>query len=120
MGTRALVHFYEGDTEICCLYRQFDGYPEGLGKELEDFCATRPLVNGYTHRECANGMGDLAAQLVCLLKGKPLAGNVYLYPLGSRDVGEEYTYDVRGPADLPHRGHGTITVYAVVTVRGRS
>jgi len=31
MGTRSLTHVYHDDKVILTLYRQFDGYPEGLG-----------------------------------------------------------------------------------------
>ena len=37
MSTRATVHFrYMGKTEAI-VYRHNDGYPEGLGKDLQDF-----------------------------------------------------------------------------------
>ena len=37
MSTRATIHFrYMGKTEAI-VYRHNDGYPEGLGKDLQDF-----------------------------------------------------------------------------------
>lgn len=100
MGTRALVRVFDGDTECCCIYRQHDGYPEGLGREVRDFVASKGIVNGissrYDHSRIANGMGCLAAQLVVALKHD--VGSVYLHPPGTHDVGEEFEYHVHGPA----------------------
>lgn len=98
MGTRALTVILETDgREICTIYRQFDGYPEGLGMDLKGILDGGSLVNGISDRSklCFNGMGCLAAQIIANLKardGKIEAGNVYLYPPGSRDCGEEYIY----------------------------
>lgn len=46
MGTRSITKFIEEGKEICGLYRQFDGYPEGHGKELAEFLQNMPIVNG--------------------------------------------------------------------------
>ena len=104
MGTRALVRVFDEDKEIVCIYRQFDGYPEALGKEVRDFCESKQVVNGIRgdmdETKIANGMGCLAAQLVAQLKlaRAPRLGSVYLMAPGTEDVGEEYVYDVRGPS----------------------
>ena len=97
MGTRALVHVHDDDpngTILCTIYRQFDGYPEGLGDELREFISKGVLINGIgidakigTH---FNGMGCFAAQLIAYLKNK--VGNVYVYAPGTSDVWEEFTY----------------------------
>lgn len=100
MGTRALIHIHDDrdpKTIICTIYRQYDGYLEGLGKQLANFVADREIVNGYqpdkhTKENAANGMSCLAAQLVGHLKED--IGNVYLYPPGISDVGEEFVYHV--------------------------
>jgi len=93
MGTRALivVQDYDG-TEIAVIYRQYDGYTTGLGDNLAGFFKDFSIVNGYSGKYDpeANGMGCLAAQLVAHLKEG--AGGVYLYPSGTRDCGEQYTY----------------------------
>jgi len=110
MGTRSLVRVYdEEDREIFCLYRQFDGYPSGMGKDLAEACKVR-LVNGMTDHEPdqANGMGCLAARIVAMLKVQwedksyvkakaPCIqpGNVYLHAPGLEDCGEEFEYHVR-------------------------
>jgi len=93
MGTRALVSIEdEANNEIVVIYRQYDGYVEGLGEELWNFLKDMKVVNGLPglDEKTANGMGCLAAQLVDHLKDRP--GNVYLYPAGTRDCGEEFHY----------------------------
>jgi hypothetical protein len=97
MGTRSLtlVRDTEKSKDIIVLYRQYDGYPEGHGKDLSDFLADFAVVNGIssnTPKRAANGMGCLAAQIVAHFKTE--IGNFYLYPSGTRDCGEEYIYTV--------------------------
>ena len=103
MGTRALVDIFDKDNNvICTIYRQFDGYPDGLGAELEKICNKRTMVNGFSDPATqANGMGCLAALIVSELKGDQ-CGNVYLYPPNEseRDYWQEYEYQVK-PGD-PH------------------
>lgn len=97
MGTRSLIHFKDGEDTICTVYRQFDGYPEGRGKELAEFLAGVTMRNGFgmgdTARTHANGMGCLAAQWIVFEKDDQL-GNVYIYKPDSSDCWEEYTYTV--------------------------
>jgi hypothetical protein len=96
MGTRCLTRVYdERGAEIICLYRQFDGYPDGHGRELADFVERKTIVNGMTgdERNIANGMGCLAAQIVAFFKQEP--GNFYLYPPGEKDAWEDYEYHVK-------------------------
>lgn len=101
MGTRSLTVFVEEDgTEIVVMYRQFDGYLEGMGKDLAEFLDGIKLVNGIpmgTTKRLANGMGCLAAQAIADFKTE--VGNVYLYPAGTRDCGEEFIYTVYPQAD---------------------
>lgn len=96
MGTRSLTIIKnEQDKEICVMYRQYDGYPEGHGQELRDFVNQFTLVNGISfedNRVLANGMNCLAAQLIAHFKTS--VGGFYLYPPGTRDCWEEYTYYV--------------------------
>ena len=102
MGTRSLVVFQnEEGEEICSVYRQYDGYPEGRGQQLLDFLKDRHLVYGFgdTSVRQSNGIEDLAAQWIAWEKtnnsnGKHLVGNVYIYPPNLRDVGEEFVYTV--------------------------
>ena len=94
MGTRSLTIVEEEGIEIVTMYRQYDGYPTGHGQELAGFLAGGELVNGLSDRKkpVFNGMGCLAAAMVAHFKTDP--GNIYLYPPGSRDCGEEYIYKV--------------------------
>jgi hypothetical protein len=101
MGTRALTVIKEEDgTEICVIYRQMDGYPEGHGAELKDILKGVIMVNGIT---CgtkandiiqANGMPCLTATIIKGLKKG--VGGIYIYPAGTRDCGEDYIYTVTG------------------------
>lgn len=97
MGTRSLTFVKDGKDKIINMYRQYDGYPSGHGKDLYDFLKDIVLVNGIPlgdKRKIANGMGCLAAQLVAHFKEEP--GNNYLYPVTAKDCGQEYVYTVYG------------------------
>jgi hypothetical protein len=112
MGTRSLTVFLETnndntETEIAVLYRQFDGYPEEHGHDLANLLEDMVMVNGMTSgqpKKIANGMGCLTAQVVAHFKTEP--GNFYLYPAGTREVWEEYIYEIRGKTGE----HPTITI----------
>jgi hypothetical protein len=101
MGTRSTTIILDGNQEICRIYRQFDGYPEGHGVELARICSVT-LVNGFqanmTWDSHANGMQDLAAIIVAKLKTG--IGNVYLEPIGG-PINDwcEYVYYVRAGAN---------------------
>src|ERR1700678_2046311 len=95
MGTRSMTIVIDGNSEICRIYRQFDGYPEGHGLDLAKLCNVK-MVNGIgADKNVANGMGCLAAQIIAGLKEG--AGNIYLEPTGGA-VNDwcEYVYIVRG------------------------
>jgi hypothetical protein len=94
MGTRARVNVFEGNQLLVSIYKQFDGYPDGLGQEVADFLNSKQLVNGIQERNSfiANGMGCLAAQLVKHLKKG--VGDVYIRDTGPESQGEEYIYNV--------------------------
>lgn len=96
MGTRSLTRIMDGDSELLCIYRHCDGYPSGHGEALVNALANRKIVNGigdYTEA-VFNGMRCLAASVIAALKDGP--GGIYVYPVGSKGHGEEYTYIVRG------------------------
>jgi hypothetical protein len=96
MATRCLTVVKDfDDKEICVLYRQSDGYPEGHGKELEEFCARGIVVNGYQSKDQTdfNGVGCFAAQMVAHFKTG--IGGFYLEPVGTRGLDEEFIYTVR-------------------------
>jgi hypothetical protein len=95
MATRSLTHIFKDDKEICCIYRQFDGYPSGHGKDIAEFILSRKFVNGISDPLVFNGMGCFAAMLVSHLKGTE-AGGIYIHEPGSTDCGEEFVYNVYG------------------------
>ena len=105
MGTRSLTHVIEtwkddktGKKKKACImtmYRQYDGYPSGMGNDLAEFLNKGKLVNGISVSETAlvfNGVGCLSAQIVAHFKEGP--GGIYLYKPMSKDCGEEYTYEI--------------------------
>ena len=94
MGTRSLTHIKDGNKTLLTIYRQYDGYPTGLGAELYEFLKDFTVVNGFGSKlpNLANGIGCLAAQIVGHLKDG--VGNVYIYPPNSKDCGEEYIYTI--------------------------
>lgn len=108
MGTRSLTLFKntKDSEEIAVIYRQMDGYPESHGKELKDILCGMTIVNGILldeDRKIANGMNCLAAQVIAALKVD--VGNIYLYPVGTRDAGEEYIYTIY-PEKVDEFGRG--------------
>jgi len=97
MGTRSLTRVMDKEGKVIIeLYRQYDGYPKGMGKEVLDFINGKKLVNGIgADRNVFNGMHDFAAQLVAHLKGDQV-GNVYLYPPSARTIGIKNLCDKYG------------------------
>lgn len=98
MGTRSVTIIFDdnGTEELCRIYRQHDGYPEGHGVDLAKLCDVK-MVNGYGASKVAiaNGMGCLAAQIIKGLKDG--VGGIYIQPTGG-DPGDwvEYVYSVTG------------------------
>lgn len=105
MGTRSLTTFIERYTDektkkvknikIVTMYRQYDGYPKGMGMDLANFLVKGKLVNGISASESElvfNGMGCLAAQVVAHFKEG--AGSIYLHRGGTINCWEEYRYEV--------------------------
>jgi hypothetical protein len=104
MGTRSLTTFIETyeDKEgkkkknnIVTMYRQMDGYPEGMGMDLANFLNGGTMVNGIGLNETKlvfNGMGCLAAQAVAHFKEG--AGGIYLHRGGAKNCWEQYRYEV--------------------------
>ena len=104
MGTRSLTTFVETykdnsgkkvKNEIVTMYRQYDGYMEGHGKDLADFLAGGELVNGFgvEDKVVFNGMGCLSAQVVAHFKDG--VGGFYLQR-ENKNSGENYRYKVIG------------------------
>ncbi|WP_196300473.1 hypothetical protein, partial [Streptococcus pneumoniae] len=88
----------DDEQQIVCMYRQFDGYPSGHGKELAEFLTGIKMVNGISRddekQRIANGAGCLAAQIVEHFKRENGAGGIYLMPFDV-DAGQEYIYKVK-------------------------
>lgn len=77
MGTRSLTVVkskWNADDEWATnatIYRHWDGHPESHGKDIAMFLDGLHLVNGIGQKmpeRYANGVGRLAAQLVCFLQ----------------------------------------------------
>ena len=102
MGTRSITRVIDNDwgreTPLVTIYRQYDGYPEGHGKDVVDFITSRQFVNGYNDRFAEfNGAGCFAAALIAWLKtegeGKISAGGVYLHA-PNLEAKEEFNYTI--------------------------
>lgn len=96
MGTRSITVVYDDlERPLVTMYRQFDGYISGHGRELADFLDGRVVVNGYgsgTPEKASNGMGCLAASLIANFKDG--IGGFYIEPSPSGDYGQEYEYHI--------------------------
>jgi len=92
MGTRSLIHILDDDGKVLTtIYRQYDGYPAGMGNDIKENLGGKTVVNGYNDPETqVNGMGCAAAMLIAGLKDG--CGNVYIFEAGASDVGEEFVY----------------------------
>lgn len=122
MASRGLIRVFDEDGKVlACIYMHWDGYPWGSMLEVAKFLASRKLVNGITRHDEINGMDDLAAQVVTLLKLKLfealsifldhdeltscapdelaykfiLAGGVYLLPGDVEVADEEWVYHIK-------------------------
>ena len=106
MGTRATIHVAkreEGvsfseipEKKLVSIYKQYDGYPEGLGVTIADYLYGKKMVNGIgVDRSIVfNGLGCLAASLIAELKEE--AGNVYVDNPESPHGWLDYEYVIWG------------------------
>jgi hypothetical protein len=123
MGTRSITRVQLDGETLVAIYRQYDGYISGHGKDLADFLNGRRIVNGIrvgTELEVFNGPGCLAANLISFLKkeenGK--AGNIYIVSAESED--EEYSYDINvktGESEVWHISYESLPI-VIVRARG--
>ena len=124
MGTRCLMRVFDGDEKLCAIYRHFDGYPEGHGRELADWIAQLRLVNGYSSASTlrrnvmVNGAGRMAA-LIC---SRFEENDVSIMPVDIVDCGQEYEYWVKCPnIDFnEHLPDGKPIVVEAYSVRGKA
>lgn len=98
MGTRSTITFYSRMSGtnffLVNIYQQYDGYLEGVGKELCEWLKPKIITNGFSKANwnIANGAGCLAAKYIS--EFKPATGGLYIYP---EDVAHEdcdYNYSV--------------------------
>lgn len=129
MGTRSLISFcadrytHEGTAyggePLCTIYRQWDGYPNGRGRQLAKWLLSFKMINGIGYGDrgaenVANGMECLAAQWIAYEKraeymtvddretnripdGASQVGSVYMYTPTfqlSDNVDAQYLYRV--------------------------
>ena len=97
MSTRASVVIYdENDVPLVEMYKHWDGYLEGFGKELQEFSHDYKIINGISGQtmqdKYANGMGDFAAQLIGHFKTS--IGDTSIIPIG-QDWGQEHHYTIK-------------------------
>lgn len=107
MGTRSLTRVIETykdnktqkqvKKQLINMYRQYDGYPSGMGADLVEFLDGSKVVNGLSSDDMKstkvfNGAGCLAAQLVAHFKEG--AGGIYIEPTTAKDCGQEYEYEI--------------------------
>lgn len=85
-----------GNT-LCAIHKQWDGEVESYGTDLVNFLKDKRLTNGISsggknnNKNTANGMSDLAAQIVSKFKDGP--GDVYLYPINEPHF-QDYIYEI--------------------------
>ena len=100
MGTRSLIHVKDEDGKtLVTIYRQFDGYPTGMGADIKAVFDGKTLVNGYSDPETqVNGMGCAAAMLIAAIKNG--CGGVYIQPPEDKGCWEAFTYTLYQSADM--------------------
>lgn len=98
MGTRSITKVMMDNKVLVCIYRQLDGYPEGMGADLVDFCKDRTIVNGFgtnTPAKANNGIDCFAASLIGYLK-KDQIGGIYICfaDTTANECDAEYEYTI--------------------------
>lgn len=99
MGTRSTITFCEKVNDKIIpyvnIYQQYDGYLEGVGKELCEWLEDKIIVNGFSSddkRDIANGVGCLVARFISDKKNG--VGDFYVYPIGEGKGYCDYNYTV--------------------------
>ena len=89
MGTRSTIQFKEDNEVLVSIYQQYDGYIEGVGKEIKDFINSKTFVNGINKpKKQFNGFGCFIAQFIKHFKSE--AGGLYI--ISKNSCSEEYNY----------------------------
>ncbi len=96
MSTNATIKITEKGKTLCNLYVHWDGYWDGLGKDIVNIISKGKLQNGLSGNKTLgsqfNGAGCLAATLIAKLKTEP--GNIYLATDGTQDDMNHYDLKV--------------------------
>lgn len=97
MGIRSVITFYVKETPYVSVYQQYDGYPDGVGKDLCDWLSDKILINGISSNlkdisKYANGVGCLAAQFIRDFKYG--VGNLYITPADYDREWIDFNYSV--------------------------
>lgn len=103
MGTRSITIVRDGNNKkIIEIYQQFDGDPNGVGKDLLDFIKGGKMGNGISGSpkigEYFNGINDFTAQLIARFKDS--VGGLYLHAPTPDNTdygnfyGAEYVYEI--------------------------
>ena len=92
MGTRSTIHFYNDGINVMNIYTQYDGYLEGVGKQILDFFENK--------ENRGNGIQDDA--LLYVLKYKDGAYNMY----ATTEINQqEYNYYIYSSYDEKKKEH---------------
>ena len=102
MGTRSTMKFIRKEnnklTPLVSIYRQYDGYIDGVGHELAKWLLNKEITNGISSNDdltkIANGFDCLIAQYIRDFKTE--LGNIYITDMDDK---EEYNYEVIFDAD---------------------
>lgn len=111
MATRASIIMKEEGKPILAIYKHWDGYPNGLGKELKDIIDGGKITDGLGSNtklgQVFNGAGCLFSSIISILKKQP--GDVYITSIDNvGKSGEEYIYEIdviNNEAKLSHRNN---------------
>lgn len=111
MGTRSITVVKDNnDNKIIEMYKQYDGYPKGMGQELLKFIKSGKSVKGIPigdNNKMFNGIECFAAQLVEHFKDG--TGGIYLHaPITNYankkkyadTYGAEYYYEIDSNLNL--------------------
>jgi hypothetical protein len=118
MGTRSTIHIVDSEGEspvtLARLYLQWDGYPTGVGANIQRILGGKTMVNGYNDAETQiNGPGCMGAMLIGGLKDG--CGGVYLVDPNDDDrCSYHYEVAAQGPGKpirLTVHGYGGTVLY---------
>lgn len=119
MGTRSITRIQKDGETLVAVYRQFDGYLSGQGRDLANILKDRKVVNGIRFGEemnVFNGAGCLAANIICEMKREDNggAGSVYIRSVDTED--EEYAYNINVKTKNGNEWSYSYEEYPTITV----